>query len=132
MFAIIFSIVFAISPEMADQYTLTGSTWDDILAASQLELTGFDWLMYGLGLVFDIAYWTILVGWKGQSVGKMMLGMKVVRVDGSRVGYGRAFMRYWGYALCWLTFGLGFLAIAWSKEKRGLHDLACDTMVIKA
>jgi uncharacterized RDD family membrane protein YckC len=59
------------------------------------------------------------------------LGLKVIRADGGRVSYWRAFGRYWGYCLCWLTWGIGFLVIAWNKQKRGLHDFVCDTMVIK-
>jgi len=131
IFTVVFSIVFAIFPEIADRYLISGSAWDTILAASELQMTWFELAVYGLGFLIDLAYWTGTIGWKGRSVGKIMLGLKVVRVDGSRIGYPRAFLRYWGYMLCWFTFGLGFLAIAWSKEKRGLHDLLCDSIVVR-
>lgn len=131
IYSIVFAILFSIFPDLADKYTLTEYTWDAVLTASEIPMTLLDWFAYLGGTVIDIAYWTVAIGWKGRTVGKLMLGMKVVRPDGSRVGYLRAFARYWGYVLCYLTLGFGFLAIAWNKQKRGLHDLVCDTMVIK-
>jgi uncharacterized RDD family membrane protein YckC len=131
IFSIIFAILFSVFPDLADKYTLSEYTWDAILTTSEMPLTWVDWFAYLGGVVIDIAYWTVAIGWKGRTVGKLMLGTKVVRPDGSRVSYLRAFGRYWGYVLCYLTLGFGFLAIAWNKQKRGLHDLVCDTMVIK-
>jgi uncharacterized RDD family membrane protein YckC len=129
--SIVFAILFSIFPDLADKYTITEYTWDAVLTASEIPMTWLDWFAYLGGIVVDITYWTVAIGWKGRTVGKLMLGMKVVRPDGSRVGYLRAFGRCWGYVLCYLTLGFGFLAIAWNKQKRGLHDLVCDTMVIK-
>jgi uncharacterized RDD family membrane protein YckC len=131
IFSIIFAILLSIFPDLADKYTITEFTWDAVLTASEVPMTWLDRFAYAGWLVFGIAYWTVAIGWKGRTVGKLMLGMKVVRSDGSRVGYLRAFGRCWGYVLCCLTLGFGFLAIAWNKQKRGLHDLVCDTMVIK-
>jgi uncharacterized RDD family membrane protein YckC len=131
VFAILFAIVFSIFPDLADKYTVTEFTWDAVLTVSEAPMTWLDWFSYFGGIAIDIAYWTVAIGWKGRTVGKLMLGIKVVKADGGPVGYLRAFGRYWGYVLCYLTLGLGFFVIAWNKQKRGLHDLICDTMVIK-
>ena len=131
IFVFVFAIVFSISPEMAERYMLSDYSWESILETYEVSLTWLDVVAYLAIIVIEIGYWTVAVGWKGRTVGKMMLGMKVVRTDGSRVSYLRAFGRYWGYALCFMTFGIGFLVIALEKQKRGLHDFICDTMVIK-
>jgi len=81
--------------------------------------------------IITAGYYTAAIGKWGKTIGKMATGLKVVRADGSRVSYWRAFARYWGYQLNWLTLGIGFLVIAFNKDKRGLHDLVCDTMVIR-
>jgi uncharacterized RDD family membrane protein YckC len=129
--SIVFAILFSIFPDLADKYTITEFTWDAILASSEMQPTWVDWFALLIWPAIYIAYGTVAIGWKGRTVGKLMLGLKVVKADGGRVGYLRAFGRCWAYLLCYMTFGFGFLAIAWNKQKRGLHDLVCDTMVIK-
>ena len=61
----------------------------------------------------------------------MALGLKVVRPDGSRVGYGRAVARYFAAMLGGMILGIGYLLVAFDSEKRALHDMICDTRVIK-
>jgi uncharacterized RDD family membrane protein YckC/ribosomal protein L40E len=128
---VILSVVLFIVSAMNPAYEQNFSPTDLLLNPETTAIPVWYWYVV-LGIIaLDIAYWTIAIGWKGRTVGKLMLGIKVVRTDGSRVGYGRAFARFWSYYLCWLTFGIGFLVIAWNSRNRGLHDLICDTMVIK-
>jgi len=130
--SIILAIIFSIFPNLAEPYTINEYTWDAILAASERQATWLDWAVYAGWIVFVIAYWTIAIAWKGRTVGKLMLGIKVVRTDGSRVSYLRAFARWWAYLVCLpITLGFGFLIIGFNAQKRGLHDLICDTMVVK-
>jgi uncharacterized RDD family membrane protein YckC len=81
-------------------------------------------------IVVGILYYTIFVGKAGATPGKMALGLKIVRSDGSPVGFGRACGRYFSYILSALIFAIGFLMIAFSDEKKGLHDIVCDTRVV--
>lgn len=129
--SIVIAIIFSIFPDLAEDYTLTEMTWEGILASAERPLTIFDWLISLGQVLYTIGYWTVAIGWKGRTVGKLMLGLKVVRPDGGRVGYLRAFARYLGYILCYMTLGFGFFIIAWHKQKRGLHDFICDTMVVR-
>jgi uncharacterized RDD family membrane protein YckC len=128
---IVLGIIFVVFPNVFEHRTLSEVIWDILGTPTLISMPLIGWLGYFGRMLIEMAYWTVAIGWKGRTVGKMMLGMKVVRPDGSRVSYLRAFGRYWGYVLCYLTLGFGFLAIAWNKQKRGLHDLVCDTMVIK-
>ena len=57
--------------------------------------------------------------------------LRVVRRDGSRVGFGRALARYFASGLSVLPMGFGgYLLIVFREDKRALHDLICDTVVI--
>jgi uncharacterized RDD family membrane protein YckC len=80
-----------------------------------------------LAVAFHVAYHTVLVGGCGQTVGKMLLGVAVVRRDGAPAGYGRALLRCVGGGLCILTLGLGRLTVLFTRERRGLSDLVAGT-----
>ena len=76
------------------------------------------------------AYYTFAIGQWGQTVGKAIMGLKVTRADGSRLSFQRSFARYWAYLIPAIPLGLGFIAIALSSQKRGWHDLVCNTQVV--
>lgn len=129
--SIVLAIIFSIFPDLAEPYMISEYTWEAILSSTDRPYTSLDWFTLLGETLYVIAYWTVAVGWKGRTIGKLMLGMKVVRANGSRVGYFRALVRYIGYLICYMTLGLGFLVIAFNKQKRGLHDFICDTMVVR-
>jgi uncharacterized RDD family membrane protein YckC len=83
-----------------------------------------------LAVVLHVAYHTVLVGGCGQTVGKMLLGVSVVRRDGAPAGYGRALLRCVGGGLCVLTLGLGRLLVFVGRERRGLSDRVAGTRPI--
>ena len=63
--------------------------------------------------------------------GKRMLGLRVVRADGSPVGAGKIILRYFGEQLSGILFLSGYVMAAFDDEKRTLHDYLCDTRVVK-
>jgi uncharacterized RDD family membrane protein YckC/ribosomal protein L40E len=91
----------------------------------------FYWLTVLTGLIVETVYYTVATGKWGRTIGKAALRLKVLKPDGSRVSYWRAFGRSWAYILNGFTLGIGFLVIAFTQKKRGLHDYICDTVVIK-
>ena len=80
-----------------------------------------------LAAVYSIAFW---VG-QGATPGKMAVGVKVVMANGDPIDFGPALLRYFGYWVSGLIFGIGYLMIAFTAEKRGLHDNIAGTVVIK-
>lgn len=80
-----------------------------------------------LGAALHVVYHTVLVGGCGQTLGKMLLGIAVVRHDGAPAGYGRALLRCLSGGLCVLTLGLGRLPLLFTRERRGLPDLVAGT-----
>jgi uncharacterized RDD family membrane protein YckC len=76
-------------------------------------------------------YFMALWVWRGQTVGKMAMAIKVVRRDGHRLGVGTALLRLVGYLFSALLLFAGFLMIAFDSQRRGLHDRLADTLVVE-
>ena len=84
-----------------------------------------------LSLVLSCIYETVfLVKW-GATPGKMAVGVKVVRPDGSGIGIGRAIGRHFSKLLSAIILYIGYIMAGFDSEKRALHDMICDTRVIK-
>ena len=83
-----------------------------------------------LALALHIAYHVVLVGGCGQTLGKMALGIVVVRRGGGAVGYGRAALRCLGGLLSFASFGLGYAGVLFTTERRGLADWLAGTRVV--
>jgi len=83
-------------------------------------------------LVYFLYYW-LFTGLKGQTPGKMAVGIKVVNAAGSVPGLGRAALREIpGKILSAIAIYLGFLWVIWDKQKQGWHDKIASTHVVRA
>ena len=80
--------------------------------------------------VWKIIYDVSLNGRFGATVGKMIIGARIVRLDDSRIGYGTAFVRSLGTIVSDLIFYAGYLFVAFRDDKRALHDLLAGTRVV--
>ncbi|MGH7506876.1 MAG: RDD family protein, partial [Longimicrobiales bacterium] len=86
----------------------------------------------GIGFGWGALYFTsFLALWRGQTPGKWLMGVRVIRLDGQPIGWWRAFERFGGYAASLSTGLLGFLQILWDRNRQGLHDKAADTVVVR-
>jgi len=67
----------------------------------------------------------------GQSIGKMLTGLKVVRKDGGDATLPALLIRHLiGYPLVILTAGLGFIISVFNSKGRALHDFLAGTVVV--
>lgn len=82
------------------------------------------------GAAVSFAYHVLYWGQGGQTPGKMLMGVRVVRRDGRDIGYGRAFLRWVGYFIALIPFGLGLIMVLLHPRRRGLHDLLAGTCVV--
>jgi len=48
------------------------------------------------------------------------------------VSYGRAAGRYFAKMLSGIIMGIGYIMAGFDSQKRALHDMICDTRVIKS
>jgi uncharacterized RDD family membrane protein YckC len=69
----------------------------------------------------------------GQTLGKMMAGIRVVQSDSDgSLDLGRAFLRTLMWIVLAVPAGLGFLSALFSRDHRGLHDRFAGTRVVRA
>jgi uncharacterized RDD family membrane protein YckC len=86
----------------------------------------------GVSIIVTWLYFAILEssGWQA-TYGKRALGIMVTDVAGRRIGFGRATARHFAKLLSGLFAGVGFLMIAWSSQRQGLHDGLAKTLVVR-
>lgn len=96
-----------------------------------LNLAALAGLLLLLRIALHAVYFTVFVGGCGQTPGKMLCRIAVARQDNSPVGYGRALLRWLGYGLAALPFGLGLLGVLVTAKRRGFHDWLAGTWVVR-
>jgi uncharacterized RDD family membrane protein YckC len=113
-----------------------------LISLAQSELAGAGALVtfYILNYAISILVPAIYFGWMQSSsnmasLGKMSVGAKVVRSNGERLGFWRAFLRYIAMvALAVVTCGIAMVVsaimVGVTERKQGLHDMICDTVVV--
>jgi len=85
--------------------------------------------LIGLGL-WAFLYLVTGLSITGRSVGKAILGLKVVTRGGAPVDVGRATVRVLAFPLNFVLFGVGFLGVLLGRERRALHDVIARTAVV--
>ncbi len=83
------------------------------------------------GITISIAYLLGFWIWRGQTPGKMAVGVKIIRTDSSPVKWQCALCRFLGYIVSVTTLFIGFVWVAFDSRKQGLHDRIADTYVVK-
>ena len=92
---------------------------------------GVFWVL-GILIPFFIilAYLVCFWGWRGQTPGKMVLGLKITRLDGSDIDWSAAILRLLGYVISFLIVFVGYFWVLFDDYRQGLHDKIADTYVI--
>ncbi|HTN71342.1 MAG TPA: RDD family protein [Methylomirabilota bacterium] len=75
-------------------------------------------------------YFVMFHGMEGKTIGKWLLGLRVVGAEQRSITYQRAFLRWLGTIVLFPLL-LSFLWVLWSREKRGWHDFLARTWVIR-
>jgi len=84
-----------------------------------------------LGFIVALAYFTGMWAWKGTTVGGIVLKLQVVRSDGQPVSFLAALVRALAAAFSMIVLFLGFLWMAWDRDKQGWHDKIAGTVVVR-
>lgn len=88
--------------------------------------------VYLLSFVANWLYFALMEASGAQAtVGKMALGIIVTDEAGARIGFGKATGRYFGKIISSIIVGVGFLMVAWTRKRQGLHDLMAGTLVVR-
>jgi uncharacterized RDD family membrane protein YckC len=99
----------------------------DMMNRESLSFLGL--VAFTFYIVLSISYFTYFHGINGRTPGKMLLGLQVLSVDGTEVGFGIAFLRSVGYLVS-AIFYIGFIWAAFDRKKQGWHDKIAATVVI--
>lgn len=81
-------------------------------------------------IFISAVYFSYFHGSTGQTPGKAMLKLKVVRTEGKDMSYGIAFLRWVSYFISALPLYIGFVWAAFDGEKQAWHDKIAGTVVI--
>jgi len=100
-------------------------------------------MMAGEATAFDptVNLGSLVIGWlyfalmesseRGATIGKMAVGLRVVTDQGQRLTFGRATGRYFAKFVSAIILLIGFIMVAFTDRKRGLHDMIAGTLVVK-
>jgi uncharacterized RDD family membrane protein YckC len=117
---IILPLAFSFGASMAGSSTMT-----EIQSAGEV-------LGNIVGILITWLYFTISESSPWQAtLGKKLLGLRVTDEAGNRIGFGRANGRYWSKILSALFLLIGFIMVAFTEKKQGMHDKIAGTLVFK-
>lgn len=104
----------------------------EALDADDLQLTATLQVIYSLATLAVLLFYYVYFpsgSWQATP-GKRICGIYIVRVDGSRMTAGLALGRFLSYSISQLPLFLGFIMVAWSDQRKALHDMICGTRVV--
>lgn len=88
--------------------------------------------VYGIVTVLQWLYFALMESSSNQgTIGKMAVGIKVINLKGERISFGKATGRFFAKIISALILLIGFLMVAFTEKKQGLHDQIVGTLVIK-
>jgi len=90
-------------------------------------------LQIAVGAVVSIApagYFIVIVAVTGRTLGKGLMGIRIVSRDGPRLSAARSLVRTLAYIVSLLPLGAGFWAVLFDSERRGWHDHMAGSRVV--
>lgn len=103
-----------------------------VITQSSFEIESARYWVVAAYALWSFVYLAGSVAATGRTIGKAILGVLVVRSDGSRVNGRHAALRTIAFPLSFLLFGIGFLIGLIRRDRRELHDLIAGTTVVYA
>jgi uncharacterized RDD family membrane protein YckC len=73
-----------------------------------------------------------MIAWRGTTLGGLVAGLRVVRLDGRPLDRATAIVRAVGAILSAFAAGIGWLWPWWDPEKQTWHDKFAGTVVVQA
>jgi uncharacterized RDD family membrane protein YckC len=103
-------------------------------SALELILEGGSMLysLIGLGLLVLLLYGFLFMSTTGATPGLRLLRLRLITIYGATPEWWRVVLRCLGFVLSAALLGLGFVWMAFDREKRGLHDWLAGTYVIRS
>ena len=85
-----------------------------------------------MGFLLGVAYqWYFLTQQNGQTLGKTIMNIRIIKTDGSKISDSDAVLRYIGYYINSAVLMLGWIWALASENNQGWHDMIANTYVVK-
>lgn len=119
-----------------DRYFIKGEDISDSFSITSYQVTYPEDAESILASLLMIAivwlYYVLFQSSKHQATpGMKLFKMQITDYTGNRISFGQATLRYFASWLSGLIFGIGYLMIAFTPRKQGLHDYIAKTLVMK-
>ena len=101
-----------------------------LVSGTKFSLTNYQIASLVAAVVWEFIYFAYQWSLSGKTIGMAVLGIRVVRTDGSPIGPRQAVIRTLTLPLSFLILGLGFLGILTSRNRHALHDRLAGTAVV--
>jgi hypothetical protein len=86
----------------------------------------------GIGFGWTGLYFTAFTAlWRGQTPGKKLFGIRVLRLDGLPMTLWASFERFGGYAAGLFTGLMGYAQVYWDRNRQAIQDKISETVVIR-
>jgi uncharacterized RDD family membrane protein YckC len=100
------------------------------LRGSQFSLQDARWVSAVLLIVWAFVYCAYPLAIAGRTLGMALVGVRVIRKDGSDVNGWHAVIRVLAFPFSFVLFGIGFILIVLNRDRRALHDFVAGTTVV--
>jgi uncharacterized RDD family membrane protein YckC len=126
--AFLFDLLLFMILLMASTFVLSSFSRKSIVSSNAMLLA-----FYLVAFALYAFNYVLLAARDGQTIGKRLVGIRVVRENGEPVGLLQVFLRHVvGYTLSLLGGFLGFMWVIWDSKYQGWHDKIARTIVVLA
>ena len=117
--------------EFKEKYVDQTALFPNLLAIYPPNYFKYFMILNLLFFIISILYFGLLTSSKIQgTIGKRLLGIKVIDGEGNRISFSRAIARYFAMMVsCFML--IGFIMAAFTEKKQALHDYIANTFVVK-
>ncbi len=101
-----------------------------LIPISFISTENSDVISIAFVLFLNLLYFQMGTYYKGQTLGKRIVGIQVVSLNGYHIKLGQSILRTLGYFISLGSLGIGFFAAMWEKKEQCWHDIVAETIVI--
>ncbi len=112
---------------------MAGQMGSDMMGGGRFRSVGPFFSLNPVGYALGFAYNWLMIGLnQGQTIGKKVCGIRILKADGTPVDLGTAAGRAGMAIVSGIPLALGYLWAAWDPQRRTWHDMVANTRAFKA
>ncbi|MFO7955059.1 RDD family protein [Thioalkalivibrio sp.] len=117
-------------PQVLAQIVISPETMVPRDPGDPMPATEVTWIL--VNVVVGWLYWAGMHSSQYQAtLGKRVLGLRVVDYDGERISFMRATGRHFATILSGMILMIGYIMVAFTRRRQALHDLIAQTLVVR-